>query len=157
MKRVIFTLSLSILTCTIQADDFIYLTLTQNDNTEVGTVLRKTRRITFDGDAIVVDKGETLIVDVIKGTAKGVDDKYVSLIRANLTRYTQNVFHVLKEMGIRVKTTPITFTGGGALLMKKYAGLKDKNISYIDDIRANARGYDALARAFLKGRGITCL
>ena len=54
MKRVIFTLSLSILTCTIQADDFNYLTLTQNDNTEVGTVLRKTRRITFDGDAIVV-------------------------------------------------------------------------------------------------------
>lgn len=101
--------------------------------------------------------GETLIVDVIRGSAKGVEDKYITLIRDNLTRYTKNVFHVLREMGIRVKTTPITFTGGGALLMKKYAGLKDKNISYIDDIRANARGYDALARAFLKGRGIACL
>ncbi len=54
MKRVIFTLSLSALAWTLQADDFNYLTLTQNDNTEVGTVLRKTRRITFDGDAIVV-------------------------------------------------------------------------------------------------------
>ena len=100
--------------------------------------------------------GETLIEDVIRGSAKGVEDKYITLIRDNLTRYTKNVFHVLREMGIRVKTTPITFTGGGALLMKKYAGLKDKNISYIDDIRANARGYDELARAYLKSRNIIC-
>ena len=100
--------------------------------------------------------GETLIVDVIRGQSKGVEDKYVTLIRDNLTRYAKNVFSVLKEMGIQVRTTPITFTGGGAMVMQKYAGLKGKNYHYIEDVRANARGYDELARAYLKNRGITC-
>ena len=54
MKRIIFTLSLLVGALAVQADDFNYLTLTQNDDTAVGAVLRKTRRITFDGDAIVV-------------------------------------------------------------------------------------------------------
>lgn len=54
MKRIIFTLSLLVGALAVQADDFNYLTLTQNDDTSVATVLRKTRRITFDGDAIVV-------------------------------------------------------------------------------------------------------
>ena len=100
--------------------------------------------------------GESLIVDVICGQAKGVEDRYISLIRENLSRYTMSVFHVLREMGIQVRTTPITFIGGGATLMKKYSGIKEKNISYIEDIRANARGYDELARAYLKSRGIIC-
>ncbi len=100
--------------------------------------------------------GESLIVDVIRGQTQGVDDKYVALIRDNLTRYAKNVFHVLREMGIQVKTTPITFIGGGAALMKKYAGLKGKNYHFIEDLRANARGYDELARAYLKSRNIIC-
>ena len=54
MKRIFFTLSLLVCAYAVQADDYNYLTLTKNDNTELGTVLRKTRRITFDGDAIVV-------------------------------------------------------------------------------------------------------
>ncbi len=54
MKRIIFTLSLLVGALAVQADDFNYLTLTQNDDTSVATVLRKTRRITFDGDNIVV-------------------------------------------------------------------------------------------------------
>ena len=54
MKRIFFTLSLLVGALAVQADDFNYLTLTQNDDTSVATVLRKTRRITFDGDNIVV-------------------------------------------------------------------------------------------------------
>lgn len=54
MKRIIFTLSLLVGALAVQADDFNYLTLTQNDDTSVATVLRKTRRITFEGDNIVV-------------------------------------------------------------------------------------------------------
>ena len=54
MKRIFFTLSLLVGALAVQADDFNYLTLTQNDDTSVATVLRKTRRITFEGDNIVV-------------------------------------------------------------------------------------------------------
>ena len=100
--------------------------------------------------------GETLIIDVICGRTQGVDDCYVNLIRENLVRYTKNVFHVLKEMGIQVMTIPITFIGGGATLMKRYAGIRSNNIRFVEDLRANAKGYDELARAYLKSHGIRC-
>lgn len=54
MKHIFLLFCLFAGSVSLLADDFNYLTLTQNDNTAVGTVLRKTRRITFDGDAIVV-------------------------------------------------------------------------------------------------------
>lgn len=51
-----------------------------------------------------------------------------------------------------MKTTPITFVGGGAGLMKKYAGLNQRNISYIEDVRANAVGYETMAALYLNKR-----
>ncbi|MBR0273772.1 MAG: T9SS type A sorting domain-containing protein [Bacteroidaceae bacterium] len=54
MKHIFLLVCLFAGSVSLLADDYNYLVLTQNDNTESGTVLRKTRRITFDGDAIVV-------------------------------------------------------------------------------------------------------
>lgn len=54
MKHILLLFCLFAGSVSLLADDYNYLVLTQNDNTELGTVLRKTRRITFDGDAIVV-------------------------------------------------------------------------------------------------------
>lgn len=54
MKHIFLIVCLFAGSVSLLADDYNYLVLTQNDNTESGTVLRKTRRITFDGDAIVV-------------------------------------------------------------------------------------------------------
>ena len=45
--------------------------------------------------------------------------------------------------------TPIVFVGGGASIMKKYGTQKGANIQYIEDIRANAKGYEQLAKVFL--------
>jgi plasmid segregation protein ParM len=51
-----------------------------------------------------------------------------------------------------VKTTPITFVGGGAALMKRYGGIEQRNISYVEDVKANAIGYETLAELYLSTR-----
>jgi plasmid segregation protein ParM len=51
-----------------------------------------------------------------------------------------------------VKTTPITFVGGGAALMKRYGGIEQRNISYIEDVKANAIGYETLAEMYVNSR-----
>jgi plasmid segregation protein ParM len=68
------------------------------------------------------------------------------------TKYTKGIFRNLAERGINVRTTPITFVGGGAVLMKRYGGIEQRNISYIEDVKANAIGYETLAELYLSTR-----
>jgi len=46
--------------------------------------------------------------------------------------------------------TPIVFVGGGASVMKKFGTQKGANIQYIEDICANAKGYEILAEKKLR-------
>ncbi len=99
--------------------------------------------------------GENIIKDImITGTAD-VGNEYIKVVEDELKAYTIRIYRILREMGISVKTTPITFVGGGASLMRKYSGLTDKNIRYIEDVRANAAGYELMLRAYLKSKGIS--
>jgi plasmid segregation protein ParM len=62
----------------------------------------------------------------------------------------EKVFNSIREYGYNLKTTPIVFVGGGAVVMKNFAKYDGKNISYILDIKANDRGYEQLATIGLK-------
>ena len=66
--------------------------------------------------------------------------------------HTKSIYRGLAENGINVKTTPITFVGGGAGLMKEYAGITSRNISYIEDVKSNAKGYEQLAKMYLANK-----
>jgi plasmid segregation protein ParM len=85
---------------------------------------------------------------MIRGDAN-LDREYIDIIKAELIRYTKSVFRIIAEHGVNVKTTPITFVGGGSALMKRYSGIEQRNISYVEDIKANAIGYEALANLYL--------
>ena len=39
---------------------------------------------------------------------------------------------------------------GGSFIIKKKGGLSQKNITYVEDICANAKGYEMLGNAYLK-------
>lgn len=90
---------------------------------------------------------------MIKGDAN-LDSEYIEIIKSEIESYTKSIFRIIAEKGINVKTTPITFVGGGAGLMKRYAGISQRNISYIEDVKANAIGYETLATLYLKNRKI---
>lgn len=85
---------------------------------------------------------------ITKGEVR-LDDEFINIMVKEFTKYTKGIFRNLAERGINVRTTPITFVGGGAVLMKRYAGIDQKNVSYVEDVKANAIGYETLAKLFL--------
>ena len=98
--------------------------------------------------------GEHIIEDVMTTGHADIDDCYKEVIESELKKYAISVYRSLREMGINVKTTPITFVGGGAALMKRFMGDTGKNIHFIEDVRANAIGYEILLKGYLKRNGI---
>ena len=88
---------------------------------------------------------------ITKGDVR-LDQEFVDIMAKEFTRYTKGIFRNLAERGINVRTTPITFVGGGAVLMKRYPGIDQKNVSYVEDVKANAIGYEALAGLYLNAQ-----
>ena len=88
---------------------------------------------------------------ITKGDVR-LDQEFIDIMVKELTGYTKGIFRKLAERGINIKTTPITFVGGGAVLMKRYAGIDQKNVSYVEDVKANAIGYETLASLYLSAQ-----
>ena len=98
--------------------------------------------------------GESIIREVMITGKAEVDQEYIDIIENELRAYTKDIFRIIVEQGVNIRTTPITFVGGGAALMRRYGGIEQKNIRYIEDIKANAKGYKLIAAAHLKNAGI---
>lgn len=93
---------------------------------------------------------ESEIQQVMRFGRSELDDAYVSIIRKELESFTREVYHRIGEHGYNLKTTPIVFVGGGATVMRLFGNLQQQNITYIEDIKANAKGYEQLARLALR-------
>ena len=69
------------------------------------------------------------------------DDEYFAIIKAEIEDFVDKVYNSIREFGYNLKTTPIVFVGGGAVVMKNFGSHDAKNIFYNLDVKANARGY----------------
>ena len=68
------------------------------------------------------------------------------IIRAGLADFAKGMEAKLAELGFDLEMFTVIYAGGGAMLMKNYGTLKGANIHYLEDIRANAKGYEFLAK-----------
>ena len=91
--------------------------------------------------------------DIQKVMMKGgehLPKNYREIIEKELRAYCNKIYHYIRELGYNMELTPIIFVGGGAGVMKQYGDLHQPNITYIEDICANAKGYATLASGYLK-------
>jgi plasmid segregation protein ParM len=95
-----------------------------------------------------VDESE--IQHIMRYGTSDIEDTYYEIIRTEIEDFVEKVFNSIREFGYNLKTTPIVFVGGGAAVMKNFTRYHGKNISYILDIKANARGYEQLATTAMK-------
>lgn len=86
---------------------------------------------------------------IMKTGVCNMEEKYAKVVEDETRRFANKVFNTLREFNININITPITFVGGGATVMKTYGENTGKNISYIEDIKANAKGFEYLAKAFM--------
>ncbi len=95
-----------------------------------------------------VDESE--IQNIMRYGRSDIDDEYFAIIKAEIEDFVDKVYNSIREFGYNLKTTPIVFVGGGAVVMKNFGSHDAKNISYNLDVKANARGYEQLAVMGLK-------
>ena len=95
-----------------------------------------------------VDESE--IQNIMRYGRSDIDDEYFAIIKAEIEDFVHKVYNSIREFGYNLKTTPIVFVGGGAVVMKNFGSHDAKNISYNLDVKANARGYEQLATMGLK-------
>lgn len=93
---------------------------------------------------------ESYIQEIMRSGRCEIDRKYYEIARSEIESFCEKVYNSIREYGYNLSTTPIVFVGGGAAVMKNFGGLSENNISYILDIKANARGYEQLAMIGLR-------
>ena len=88
---------------------------------------------------------ESFIQDIMRFGRCEIDRKYYDIAKAENEAFCERVYNSIREYGYNLSTTPIVFVGGGASVMKLFGGLSQSNITYILDVKANAKGYEQLA------------
>jgi len=92
---------------------------------------------------------ESDIQEVMMYGRSDIASKYLEIIQEGITEFARSIYFTLKEYGYNLETIPIVFVGGGAVVMKLFGNIQQGNIRYIEDVKANAKGYEYLARIFL--------
>ena len=85
------------------------------------------RQMIVDGDAMIPEDCKSVIRDGLRNFAKGIEAK-------------------LSELGFDLEMMPVVYAGGGAMVMKRFGTIRGNHVHYLENIRANARGYEYLAR-----------
>ena len=77
-------------------------------------------------------------------------DKMVQIVREELAVFAKRIEAALKEHGFDPEMTPVVYVGGGAGVMKRFGSVTGRHIMHIEDVKANALGYEYLAYQQLK-------
>jgi plasmid segregation protein ParM len=77
-------------------------------------------------------------------------DKMVQIVREELGAFARGIEATLKEHGFDPEMTPVVYVGGGATVMKRFGSVYGNHIMHIEDVKANAIGYEYLAHQQLK-------
>jgi len=93
---------------------------------------------------------ESFIQDIMRTGRCEIDRKYYDIAKTEIEAFCERVYNSIREYGYNLSTTPIVFVGGGASVMKLFGGIRQNNISYITDVKANAKGYEQLAMMGLR-------
>lgn len=94
-----------------------------------------------------LDEGD---MQEIMRTGKGkLPEKYMIIVEECLRKYADKVYNILIEHGFNLDITNIVFVGGGATVMKLFGNHGGTNIQYIEDVKANAKGYEQLGKIYL--------
>lgn len=81
-----------------------------------------------------------------------IGEKYQEVIKASATRYVSVIFRKLREHDYDPALMRLWVTGGGACLVRNFGTFDKERVIILNDIQANARGYEKLALHELEGR-----
>ena len=97
---------------------------------------------------------DTDIDSILAGNTQYYDDSVVCMTESMVQDFVTDLLNSIRERGIDTKTSYTVFIGGGAVLLKQFLEKSDRLGKYlfIEELKANARGYDLLYRAYKNGK-----
>ena len=75
---------------------------------------------------------------------------YRGIMEQQIKEFVDKVYRYQTECGYNLDMIPVYFVGGGAVVMKNFGKLNQPNIHYVLDVKANAKGFETMARIALK-------
>ena len=81
-----------------------------------------------------------------------IGPRYQEVIRAAAKQYVTEIFRRLREHEYDPNLMRLWVTGGGACLVKNFGDYAPDRVIILNDIHANARGYEDMAKASLEGK-----
>ena len=97
---------------------------------------------------------DSIIEQVLRNGKAGVDEKVVSSIRDTAVEYVNGIMRSLREHEYDHRLMRLWFMGGGACLIRNFGTWDSRHVTFIDDIKATAKGYYQLAAKALRKRGV---
>lgn len=97
---------------------------------------------------------ETDIDNIIEGKTQYYDDNVVHMAENMVQDFVTDLLNSIRERGIDTKSSYTVFIGGGAVLLKSFLEKSERlgKYQFIEDLKANAKGYDLLYRAYENGK-----
>lgn len=118
------------------------------DSLENGVILfynKAKSRVSAEQD-ILLD--ETEIDAILMDRATDTPPDLGELVRRQAGEFVDDLLSTLRERGLELRSGSVVFVGGGSILLRRQieASGKVRTPVFVDDIRANARGYELLYR-----------
>lgn len=91
---------------------------------------------------------------ILLGTEVQVPFGVVTVVDRLAQEFIADLLSALRERQLELKSGPVIFVGGGSILLRKQIQKSGKvsNPLFVEDIRANARGYEVLYKLSQNGR-----
>lgn len=101
-----------------------------------------------------VSVDEEIIERVIRFGKADISERYLAAIREAAAEYVDGIFRRLREHEYNPELMRLFVVGGGASMIRNFGSYDPDRVTFIDDIRATAKGYELLAKRKLKKAGM---
>lgn len=97
---------------------------------------------------------ESDIDSILRGEHNNYLPEAVKIVGRLAQEFINDLFSTLRERGLDLRNSKVIFVGGGAILLRCQieASRKVVNVQFVEDINANAKGYEFLYQAETAGR-----
>jgi len=97
---------------------------------------------------------ESEIDTILTGRTDHVSAKVTEVVEQQAQAFVNDLFSTLRERGLELKSGTVVFVGGGAILLRRQIEKSGKigTPLFIEDIQANAKGYEILYQYAADGR-----
>ena len=88
---------------------------------------------------------EANIQEAMMTGTSSLGEEYTKVMQEQIHIFAEELEAQLKENGFDPELTPIIYAGGGAAVMKLFGNIRGSHICYLEDVKANAIGYEYFA------------